>query len=451
MIDSLSRYRRVHFVGIGGIGMSALARYLLAQGVEVSGSDASHGDQIEALSALGARVHIGHDARYLDGADLVVVVTAAPEDDPEVVEARSRAIPVVKRSEFLAAIVNPRRGIAVAGTHGKTTTSALIGWILTSAGLDPTVLIGGISRDLDSNARVGRSDVVVAEADEFHGSFLKLRPSLAVITNVEAEHLDFYGNETRLRAAFAEFADNVVDAVVLCADDPFLRSIQTRAEIVTYGLGRGDWQITDVRDESNKTSFVVTRSARSDRFSTQLAGVHNARNATAAIAVAWLLDVPMESIREAVASFRGTARRFERKGEAGGVLVLDDYAHHPTEIRVSLDAARRRFNRPIRLVFQPHTYSRTKAFLEDFACAFGAADAVYLLDIYAARERDALGISGRDLADAAQRGHPHVVYTGDADITVEAITRDARPGDLVMTMGAGDVYLLGPRILEALG
>ena len=434
MIVSPADYRRVHFVGIG-----------------VSGSDSSRGDQIEALAALGAAVYVGHNADNLDGAGLVVATSAASLDNAEIIEARARGIPVIKRSDLLASILNPLRGIAVAGTHGKTTTSALIAWILTSAGLDPSVLIGGISSNLGSNARLGRSDVVVAEADEYDGSFLKLEPEIAVITNVEADHLDYYETEERMRSAFADFAARTTGSLIVCSDDRFLASLRTDVELVTYGTGTADWRIVDVQEDRDVTSFALTHGNATERFTTRLAGKHNATNATAAIVVASLLGLPTAKIRDAVASFSGTARRFECKGKAGDVLVVDDYAHHPTEIRVNLEAARRRFSRPVRLVFQPHTYSRTKSLMDGFVSAFQGADSVYLMDIYAARETDTLGITGEDLAKAAMRVHPGVRYTKDPESTVAAVALEARPGDLILTMGAGDVDRLGPQILEALG
>jgi UDP-N-acetylmuramate--alanine ligase len=452
MTFRLQDHRRVHFVGVGGIGMSALARYLLATGYQVSGSDRSAGEQLEALARQGAQVHTGHAAHHLDGADLVVVTSAVGPDNPEVREARARQLPVVKRAELLAAVVNQGRGIAVAGTHGKTTTSALIAHLLVQGGLDPTVLIGGISRNLGSNARVGSSRLVVAEADEYDASFLHLRPEVAVVSNVEPEHLDFYGTAQAVNEAFRSFAAGVSGTLVLCADDPVASSLAGSgpARSVTYGLGRGDWQAVDVREEGGLTRFTAQRGGESELYTIPLAGLHNVRNALAALVVGEVLGVFGPTLQEALATFTGVERRLELKGEAGGVLVIDSYAHHPTEIRADLAAVKARFRRPIRVVFQPHTYSRTRAFLSDFGTAFQDADAVYLLDIYAARETDTLGVSGLSVTEAVQEHHPTVRYTESADGTLDRLLAEARSGDLVVTMGAGDVYQLAPRLLDGI-
>jgi UDP-N-acetylmuramate--alanine ligase len=443
---------RVHFVGIGGIGMSALARFLLAKGYEVSGSDRSPGEQGKAVTELGARVLTGHRADHIDGAELLVVSSAIGQDNPEVQAARAHRIPVVKRSELLGQIVNAGRGVAVAGTHGKTTTSALIGHILTEAGLDPTILIGGIAVNLGSNARVGSGNLVVAEADEFDASFLHLRPHVGVITNVEADHLDFYGSLAAVRAAFQQFARAVTDTLIVRADDPSLRDLTrgTTAHVMTYGIELGEWRASHIRDVHGTTRFEAGCGVRRQRFSTCLAGRHNVENALAAIAVAHSLEIPSAMIAESLESFRGVARRFEVKGEVDGVLVMDDYAHHPTEIRASLRALRERFKRPIRLVFQPHTFSRTRALLGEFATAFRDADQTYLLDIYAARETNTYGVTSRELAEAAWKVKANVAYTATPEVTLERLLNEVRPGDLVITMGAGDVDRLGTPLREGL-
>lgn len=452
MTISLESYDRVHFVGIAGAGMSALARLLLARGHHVSGSDLHPGEQGVELSQLGARISGGHQPMYVDGAQLVVITSAVGPDNPEVQTARARHIPIVKRAELLGAIVNAGRGVAVAGTHGKTTTSSLIGHIFVEAGLDPTVLVGGTSLNLGSNARVGASEYVVAEADEYDASFLHLKPEIAVITNVEPEHLDYYGSVERLHDAFREFASRTAGTLVICADDPILPDLMhdVSAQVATYGLDGGDWRATEIRERGEETTFRAVSSSYCRDYCTRLAGGHNVRNALAALVVASLVGVSPEAAARALAGFKGVARRFETVGEAAGVLVMDDYAHHPTEIRVNLRALRQRFNRPIRLVFQPHTYSRTKAFLQDFAEALREADSAFLLDIYAARERDTLGISGADLARAGQRAGADATYTETFEDTIKALLRTAQPGDLVITMGAGDVHRLGPQLLDEL-
>jgi UDP-N-acetylmuramate--alanine ligase len=452
MID-LSDHHRIHLVGIGGIGMSALARYLHARGFAVSGSDRAANEQTDGLRALGMRVEIGHDAVHLGDADLVVASSAVASSNPELVAAKERGVPVIKRSVLLAAIMNPMTGIAVAGTHGKSTTSALIAHLLLAGGLDVTALIGGVSTNLGSNARVGESKLVVVEADEYDASFLQLRPTIAVITNAEADHLDFYGTVERIHDAFRRFAESVEGTLVICADDPVLPSLAdgTQARIITYGIDGGDWQAQGIAESQGRTEFTVTRGAKQYRMSMPLAGRFNVLNALAAVIVAVQFDVPMESIARGLATFAGVRRRFEVKGEAGGVLVMDDYAHHPSEIRVNLTAMRERFGRPIRVIFQPHTYSRTFTLLGDFEGAFAGADAVYLTDIYAAREENIWGIHGEDLAEAVGRRHCAVRYTESLDATLERVVDEARPGDLVVTMGAGNVDQLGPRILERLG
>jgi UDP-N-acetylmuramate--alanine ligase len=448
---SLAQKQHVHFVGIGGIGMSSLARLLLAQGYQVSGSDSAGGEQSEALAGLGAAVATGHRAEHVDGADLVVVTSAVRPENPEIQAALALGIPVVKRAELLATIVNAGHGIAVAGTHGKTTTSGLIGFVLTEAGLDPTILVGGISLDLKSNARAG-GDLVVAEADEYDASFLRLRPSIGVITNAEPEHLDFYGTAERMYDAFREFALAVTETLVICADDPALPGLvdNVSARIVTYGIGASDWHAVDVELRETETRFCAVHNDSCHEYCTALAGLHNVRNALAAIAVADAVGVPQATIARALGAFSGMGRRLEYRGEAGGVLVIDDYGHHPTEIRDVLRALKEKYRRPIRLIFQPHTFSRTKAFMGDFATSFADAEAVYLLDIYASRELDSLGISGQDLAVAATQHHPRVTFVGAKDEAVRAVLAEARSGDVVVTMGAGDIYELVPLLLEGL-
>lgn len=449
MTVKLDNHHHIHFVGIAGIGMSALARFLHARGFLVSGSDRHPGEQGDALRDLGIQVSAGHASDNLAGADLVVITSAVGADNPEVAAAKERGVPVIKRSELLAAVTNGARGVAVAGSHGKTTTTALLGWILIEAGLDPTILVGGMMSNLGSNARVGQSDLVVVEADEYDGSFLRLRPSIAVVTNAEPEHLDFYGTPERMFEAYQRFAASVTERLVLCADDLHAEYITRNAcaPVATYGLEHGDTRISGTADRGGMMHFLLEDGDGTERYASPLPGTHNALNATAAILVARYLGVPADTVRDALLTFRGAERRTEIKGEANGILVLDDYGHHPTEIASTLQAVRGRFNRPIRLIFQPHTYSRTAAFFDDFASAFSDADALYLLDIYAARETDTLGMSGRLLARAVEQHHGRVMYLEDGESAVRTVAEDARPGDLVVTMGAGDVYQLGPRIL----
>jgi UDP-N-acetylmuramate--alanine ligase len=434
--------------------MSALARYLLARGIAVSGSDRVWNEQLEGLQALGAEVHAGHDRTYVDGAGLVVVTSAVSAANGEIDEATSRGIPVVKRAQFLARIANAGRSIAVAGTHGKTTTSALVGHILIEAGLDPTVLVGGIVNGLESNARVGAGEWIVVEADEYDRSFLHLRPEIAILTNVEPDHLDIYGTEEAVLEAYREFAAGITGTLIACLDDPHMQEVTqgVTARVITYGSeGSGaDTVVRDLHDDSGVLHFERVHDGRALPTSTRLAGRHNALNATAALLATEVADIPPDVASAALAGFAGVQRRFQVRGEADGVLVLDDYAHHPTEIRTVLSAARARFHRPIRVVFQPHTYSRMAAFFDHFVESFDEADAVYLMDIYAARESDTLGMSSRALADAAGAHGASVMYTGTEQSTLDAVSRETRPGDVLITMGAGDVTALGPLVLERL-
>jgi UDP-N-acetylmuramate--alanine ligase len=379
----------------------------------------------------------------------VVITAAVGAAHPEVAAAERLGIPVIKRARLLADLANPRREIAVAGTHGKSTTSALIGHILTTTGRDPTILIGGTSLNLGSNARLGASDLVVVEADEYDASFLHLRPAVAVITNVGTDHLDYYGTPEGVRAAFARFASAVTETLVLGADDPGLELRPAHGAVVrTYGLTAGELRARSIRQEGGLTRFTAVSGEGECEYELQPPGRHMVGNALAAICVASTLGVPEDDIRQALASFRGVARRSEIKGEAHGVLVIDDYAVHPREIEMTLAALRERYRRPIRVLFQPHTYSRVAAHFDDFARAFGDASAVYVLDIYAAREVETLGMHSRTLAAAITRTGVPAIYAGDGETAIDALLAAVESGDLVVTMGAGDVYRLGPAVLE---
>lgn len=451
MTFSLDGHRHVHFVGIGGIGMSALAKILLARGMTVSGSDQAEGAQTEALRALGARVAPGHGASAIEGADLVVITPAAG-GAPDVRAARAAGIPVIRRAELLGAVMNPGRGVAVAGTHGKSTTSALIAHLAVEAGLDPTVVIGAVSTNLGSNARTGNGPLVVVEADEFDAAFLELFPAIGLILSAEPEHLDYFGTPTAMFAAFARFASQVGETLIIGADDVPVEEITAgaRCEVLTCGIHAGEWRAGEIEERGGSTCFRADLGDGPARYTMSLAGEHNVRNALAALLAARRLGIASDVAARALASFAGTGRRFQRIGEVDGVLVMDDYGHHPTEIRATLAAMQRRFDRRILLIFQPHTYSRTRAFLFDFVEAFAAADRVYLLDIYGARESDTLGVSSRDLVRAAAGRHQAVEYTGTSEETVRRVLHEAQPSDLVVTMGAGDVDRLGPVILSGL-
>jgi UDP-N-acetylmuramate--alanine ligase len=455
------RVRRFHFVGIGGIGMSGIAELLVKLGFDVSGSDLRRSELTDRLAALGVRVAVGHAPAHVAGADAVVVSSAVAADNPEVVAARAAGIPVVPRGEMLAELMRLRRGIAVAGAHGKTTTTSMIALMLERAGLDPTAVIGARLGVFGSNARLGAGPYLVAEADESDRSFLKLSPVIAVLTNVDREHLEAYGSFERLEAAFVEFADRVpfYGAVVACADDPPLAALLPRMSrrVVRYGLEREAEVIaSDVALEPfGSRARVWRRGAGGGRAALgelrlRVPGRHNVANALAAVTVGLELDIPFPTMAGALAEFAGAERRFQRIGEAAGVLVVDDYGHHPTEITAVLAAARMT-GRRIVVVFQPHRYTRTLQLLGDFGPALAGADEIVLTDIYSAGERPLPGATLEAMAEAvraAARGPVHVVERLDEIPAV--VARVARPGDLVITLGAGSIGTVGPRILAAL-
>ena len=449
----------VHLVGIGGIGLSAIARVLHGWGYHVSGSDRQPSALTERLAAEGIVVYAGHQAANVEGADLLVVSSAIADGNPEVQEAERRGLPVVKRNRFLADLTADKITIAVAGTHGKTTTTAMIAWILVQAGLDPSFVAGGILQDLDSNARAGQGPHFVIEADEYDRAFLGLRPDVAVITIVEYDHPDCYPTIEALEAAFATFVAHVpLDGLLITSEDAAAirlgRARQANGgRVTTYGLGaEWDWRAAELRLEATASFDVWHAGRRIGRCTSQLPGRHNVLNALAALAAAAEAGVSFAQASEGLASFSGTRRRFEVKGEARGVTVVDDYAHHPTEIQATLAAARDRYpERPIWAVFQPHTFSRTAALLDRFGQAFGNADHVIVTAIYAARESEALGLSGADVAARVrQNGHPDARYYETPDQAEAALLAAIHPGDVILTLGAGDQAAIGETILAAL-
>lgn len=454
------RGRRVHFIGIGGAGLSAIARVLMEQGAEVSGSDLVLSPVAQALARDGACVFAGHRAEHVGGAELVVVSSAVPASNVEVQAACAAGIPVSKRPEFLGQMMDGRLGVAVAGTHGKTTTTAMITSILLKAGRAPTFVVGGVIAGLGTNAGAGEGPLFVIEADEYDRTFLSLAPRVAVVTNVEHDHPDCYPTFVDFRAAFEEFVALVPrdGMLVVCWDDPVARELgeQRRtagAPVVFFGLGKGaEWRAEEVRPNfAGGVDFLVTHAGQVLGLARlRLSGAHNTSNAMAALAVANYLDVPFRVARAALTEFRGVRRRFEVKGETNGVVVVDDYAHHPTEIRATLQAARDRFpHQSLWAVWQPHTYSRTRTLLTDFARAFGVADHVIVLPIYAAREVDTLGVSSADVVAAMQ--HPDVRCAGSLDEAVVWLGTELQTGDVVLTLGAGDGYKVGEWLLEVLG
>ncbi len=448
----------LHFVGIGGIGMSGIAEILLQLGFSVSGSDLKLSPVTDRLARLGARIYEGHDPAHVAGARAVVVSSAVPADNPEVVEARRLQIPVIPRGEMLAELMRLKYGIAVAGSHGKTTTTSMLAAVLERAGLDPSVVVGGrLSAFGGANARVGRSLLLVVESDESDGSFLKLAPILAVVTNIDREHLDHYRSLDEILAAFTEFVNRVpfYGAAVLCLDDENVQRIlpAVRRRTITYGRrAQADLQIADVQLEPFASRFRLRREGQElGEFRLSLPGAHNVLNATAAAAACLELGVSLEAIREALAAFTGVERRFQIRGEAAGVTVIDDYGHHPAEIRATLEAARHCGYQRVLVLFQPHRYTRTLHLMEDFARCFYQADAVFVLDIYAASEPPLEGVTAAALAERIQaHGHRMVRYVGTPERAAEAAVAEARPGDAILTLGAGNVWQVGDRILDAL-
>jgi len=458
----LGRTQHVHFVGIGGIGMSGIAELLINVGYRVSGSDGRRSDATDRLAALGVHVTIGHDRGLVDDADVVVVSSAVGDDNPEVDAARALRIPVIPRAEMLAELMRLRVGVAIAGAHGKTTTTSMVALILERAGLDPTAVIGGRLSAFGSNARLGRGRYMVAEADESDRSFLKLTPTLAVITNIDHEHMDTYGSFDRLVDAFLAFADRVpfYGAVVACIDDEAVRALVPRMarRTITYGFHpdaavRGLDPTGDGRSARCGLSYHVhgvPAGAGDGVVALQVPGRHNLQNALAAVAVAIEIGVPLERALDALADFRGAERRYEHRGVQRGVTVVDDYGHHPTELAAVLRAARDGAPSRLVAVFQPHRYSRTRDCLEQFGPSLAAADVVILTDIYPAGEAPIPGISLDTLADAIR---PHVgdlVVEPRLDALPDAVATRVRAGDLVLTLGAGSIAAVGDRILAAL-
>jgi UDP-N-acetylmuramate--alanine ligase len=447
--------RRVHFMGIGGAGVSGLAELLKAEGLEVSGCDAAASETTERLRSLGIEVLIGHSADHLAGVDVIGYSAAVPRSHPEIIEAKRRSVRQMSRAELLGDVSRFKWGIAIAGTHGKTSTTSLTGFILTQAGFDPTVIVGGRVNFLGAHARLGRSEYLVCEADEFDRSFLQLWPVLSVITNIEAEHLDTYGDLRAIESAFHEFADRVpfFGATIACIDEPGVRRLLPRltCRTVTYGIS----QEADVRGVSaafgpaGSTCTVVWQGREIGELTVPLVGLHMLKNTLAATAVALYVGVEFERIAEAVAAFSGVARRFERKGERGGVVLIDDYAHHPSEVAATLQAARQAYpHARLVAVFQPHLFSRTQAFAREFGEVLLAADVAVVLPIYPAREQPIPGVTHALVVDAARTlGHPHVAAAASFDDALALLDGMLRPGDVLLTLGAGNVVQLGERWL----
>jgi len=456
------RVRKVHFVGVGGIGMCGLAELLQSQGYRVSGSDLREGPTVARLRRLGVAVETGHRAEHVGDADVVVFSSAVRRDNPELRFAEERKIPVIPRAEMLAEVMRLKDGIAVAGTHGKTTTTSLVAHVLHEAGLDPTAVIGGrvlgTGGDHEvTGARLGHGDLLVAEADESDGSFLRLSPVIAVVTNIDPEHLDHYGSEAALRQAFVTFANRVPfwGVNVLCLDHPGVQAIlpEVTRRVTTYGFSsQADLVAHDLERAGWGVRFGARR--RGEKLGDVrlgLPGRHNVANALAALAVALELEVPFDVAAEALAAFQGIERRFQLRGDAAGVRVVDDYGHHPAEVRATLAAARAVHEGRIVVVFQPHRYTRTRDLMGDFATAFNDADRLVVTDVYAAGEAPIPGADATALVEAIRaHGHRDVELVAGLDDVAARLVPELAPGDLVVTLGAGSVVRLGPELLAAL-
>jgi len=450
------RARKIHFIGIGGSGMSGLAEVLLTMGYQVSGSDLRTTEVTDRLVAAGGRVFAGHHERNVEGAQIVVYSSAVRADNPELRAAIARGLPVIPRADMLAELMRMKYGIAIGGAHGKTTTTSMVGAVLLEGGLDPTIVVGGRVHALKTNARLGHGQFLVAEADESDGSFVRLSPAIAVITNLDEEHLDHYGSMAGLESAFVEFAERVpfYGLVVLCADNARLMRLAPRISrrTVTYGIDNGTIRARELELTPQGARFTVTWGERvMGAVELPVMGRHNVLNALASIVVGVELEIPFAHAAQALSRFGGVGRRFEKKGEAGDVLVVDDYAHHPTEIMATLAAARQLGRGRVVAVFQPHRYSRTRALAKEFGACFGDADHVLVTDVYPAGEAPIPGVTAELIVGAARsHGHRNVVYAGDL-ARAEALLRElVRPHDLVLTLGAGDVSRLGDRIVKSL-
>ncbi len=452
-----AKIQRVHFVGIGGIGMSGIAEVLLNLGFKVSGSDLRRSTVTDRLAKLGATIYEGHKAEHVAGAEVVVTSSAIGKDNPEILAARDIHVAVIQRAEMLAELMRLKYGIAIAGMHGKTTTTSMVASVLAAGGLDPTVVVGGRVDAMGSNARLGKSQYLVAEADESDRTFLKLSPILSVVTNIDREHMDCYSDMEDVENTFVEFMDQVpfYGMVVACNDDERTRALLPRVErrVVTYGMRKdSDFLVSDRRVEGAASHFnVAYRNKALGDFEIHVPGQHNVLNATAAIAVGIGLDIAPDAIRQALKDFRGVDRRFQLKGSANGIDVIDDYGHHPTEIRATLAAARQCGYKRVHVVFQPHRYTRTQLLIDEFAGAFQDADTVSILDIYPASEQPILGVTGewlaRRITEASGRKAEYISSFADV---AGFVAREANSGDMVLTLGAGNISQLGLQILDAL-
>jgi UDP-N-acetylmuramate--alanine ligase len=451
------KVKKLHFVGIGGIGMCGIAEVLHNQGYVITGSDLSMTEVTDHLTEIGIKVMQGHVAENIDEADCVVISSAVHADNPEVNEAKRRKIPVIRRAEMLGELMRLKFGIGVAGTHGKTTTTSILGHLLVEAGMDPTVMVGGRVISLGTTVKMGKGDLLVAEADEYDRSFLNLTPSMAVLTTIEEDHLDYYKDLAEIKAAFTLFANKVpfYGAIHLNLDDSNVVSLipDLIRPVRTFGIkSQADTRADNIVADGTATDFdLYYHDYRLGHIHLPLPGVFNVKNALAAISVALEFDIPFDSIKKALESFRGVNRRFDLIGEQNGIKVYDDYAHHPTEIDVTLRAAKVAFKSRVIVVFQPHLFSRTRDFYQEFAKSLLMCDMLILAKLYPAREEPIAGVTSQMISDAAALfGHKNVRYIEDISRIPSAIAEYAQPGDVVFTIGAGDIYRTAPKILEAL-
>lgn len=453
-----SNIKKVHFVGIGGIGMSGIAEILINMGFTVSGSDKNLSEITDRLKKLGAKIYKGHSASNVKDVDVLVYSSAVKLDNPEIIKANQKKIPVIRRAEMLAELMKMKYGIGIAGTHGKTTTTSMIGLILTEAKMDPTIIVGGKLSGLGgTNARLGQGDFIVVEADEFDRSFLQLHPSIAIITTLEREHLDIYSDLDDIKKAFIEYANKVpfYGFVVLCLDEDALLDIipQINKKVITYGLtSQSDLYAIDVHYNQQMSEFTILYKGENlGKVELNVPGVHNIRNALAAIATAIELNVPIKTIKNAIKSFSGVYRRFEIKAKIGNNMIVDDYAHHPTEVSATLLAAKTGWKKRVIAIFQPHTYTRTRDFYQDFGKSFFNADMLIVTDIYPAREEPIQGVDGELIASAAKNyGHKNVYYIKDKKDIPSFIEKNIGNNDLIITLGAGDIYKYGEEIINKL-
>ncbi|RTZ90122.1 MAG: UDP-N-acetylmuramate--L-alanine ligase [Deltaproteobacteria bacterium] len=451
------RFYKIHFVGIGGIGMSGIAELLHNQGYEVSGSDLKESDTTRRLAEMGCKIVYGHHPDHIKDAHVVVMSSAVQPDNPEIIAARNRQIPVIPRAEMLAELMRMKQGVAVAGSHGKTTTTSLVATVLNQAGLDPTIVIGGKLNSIGSNAKLGEGEYIVAEADESDGSFLKLNPILAIITNIDPEHMEYFKTMDNLREAFITFANKVpfYGAAIVCLDHPEIQRIlpQIQKRVVTYGVtAQANFQAVNIRQEEFETIFdLVIQQSPSGEIRVRMPGEHNALNALAAIATAWELGIDLETVKKALRAFEGIQRRFQLRHRIDDILIIDDYGHHPREIEATLRAAKGGWQRRVIAIFQPHRYTRVRDLADEFERCFYQADKLIVTDIYPAGEKPIEGVHARNLYEGIlNHGHRDVTYIPDKSDIAPTLASIVQPGDMVITLGAGDVWKVGDELAEHL-